>query len=116
MSPLFPASSPYILAVGGVTWTDDDPSKPTAWTAHEGCTGGGFSDAWPAPPFMAETVSQYFAHAGAALPPPAQYSASGRAYPDLAAFMDGVPLCFDGTCHASICGGTSASTPTMGGE
>ena len=90
MSPLFPAHSPYILAVrgrlapptgwllslcnfgegavdlwlfvlpsahahpallprgselplggsqvGGVSWVDDDPTKPTAWSQHEGCT------------------------------------------------------------------------------
>jgi hypothetical protein len=31
------------------------------------------------------------------------------------AFMDAVPLCFQGHCHDQICGGTSASTPTMGG-
>ena len=81
----------------------------------------------------------------------------GRAYPDLAAFMDGVPvlatpqkglqlrlpallsysyswlsvehhrlerltnhsgfaqLCYGGVVHPSICGGTSASTPTVAG-
>jgi hypothetical protein len=36
-------------------------------------------------------------------------------YPDVAAFMDGVPLCIDGRCSDSICGGTSASTPTVAG-
>ena len=39
----------------------------------------------------------------------------GRAYPDLAAMMDGVPLCFNGRCNPSIVGGTSASTPTVAG-
>ena len=63
---------------------------------------------------MHTTVSQYFAEAAENLPPAQQFNASGRAYPDLAAFMDGVPLCFDHECHDSICGGTSASTPTMG--
>jgi tripeptidyl-peptidase-1 len=48
-------------------------------------------------------------------PSPDQYNHTGRAYPDVSAFMDGVPLCFDGRCEKSICGGTSASTPTMAG-
>ena len=62
----------------------------------QGCTGGGFSTEFPAPPYQAATVAGYFARAAGApgLAPPSQYNRSGRAYPDVAAFMDGVPLCF----------------------
>jgi tripeptidyl-peptidase-1 len=117
MSPLFPANSPYILAVGGITWKDNDPTQPAAWTVHEGCTGGGFSNEFSAPAFMAEAVAGYIKGAATipGMAPASQYNASGRAYPDVAAFMDGVPLCFNGQCSRSICGGTSASTPTMAG-
>jgi tripeptidyl-peptidase-1 len=33
----------------------------------------------------------------------------------MSAFMDAVPLCEGGTCRDAICGGTSASTPTVAG-
>ena len=117
MSPLFPANSPYILAVGGITWKDNDPTQPSAWSVHEGCTGGGFSNEFAAPTFMADTVTGYLTDTAAApgMAPASQYNATGRAYPDVSAFMDGVPLCFNGQCAKSICGGTSASTPTMAG-
>jgi hypothetical protein len=148
MSPLFPANSPYILAVGGITWKDNDPTKPSAWSLHEGCTGGGFSDEFAAPPFQAEAVAAYLQKAATTpgMAPPAQYrlravytlcvdisesftlplsldlylppsylvltccnnllsryNRTGRAYPDVSAFMDGVPLCFNGRCDPSTC-------------
>lgn len=117
MSPLFPASSPYILAVGGITWVNDDPASPVAWNQHEGSTGGGFSDVWPMPQFQKSTVAEYFQRVSGqpGVPPKDQYVGTNRAYPDVAAFMDGVPLCIDGRCEDSICGGTSASTPTVAG-
>ncbi len=117
MNPLFPANSPYILAVGGITWKNNDPKQPSAWALHEGCTGGGFSNEFAAPPFQAKAAENYLKMAAAdpGMAPPSQFNASGRPYPDVSAFMDGVPLCFDGRCADSICGGTSASTPTMAG-
>lgn len=119
-SPLFPAQSPYIVAVGGVTWENDDPDKSTAWACQpgaEGGSGGGFSDVWGAPSFQHAAVKKYLSRLknlpGA--PPPQSFNASGRAFPDVSAFMDGVPLCFNGMCHDTIVGGTSASTPTFAG-
>jgi len=52
-------------------------------------TGGGFSNEFAAPPYMAEAVSTYLERAAATpgLAPPEQYNRSGRAYPDVAAFM-----------------------------
>ena len=62
-------------------------------------------------------VTAYLAkHAGTGgFAAPGTYNASNRAYPDVSAFMDGIPLCTNGHCSASISGGTSASTPTWGG-
>ena len=120
MSPLFPANSPYILAVGGVTWANDDPSRPEAWACQpgaEGGSGGGFSDVFAAPAFQADVVDSYLSKTSGlpGSPPASSYNRSGRAYPDVATFMDGVPLCFGGKCRDSIVGGTSASTPTFAG-
>ena len=117
-SPLFPANSPYIVAVGGLTWHNNNSEDVLAWSCvpgSEGGSGGGFSDVWPAPPYQANLVDNYF-QATSRVPGFAQgYNRTGRAYPDLSAFMDGVPLCFNGVCHPSIVGGTSASTPTIAG-
>ena len=35
MSPLFPANSPYIVAVGGLAWPAGDASNPVAWSCKE---------------------------------------------------------------------------------
>ena len=117
-SPLFPANSPYIVAVGGLTWENNNPDDVVAWSCvpgSEGGTGGGFSNVWAAPPFQKTLVDAYFAQAENAPGFAVGYNRTGRAYPDISAFMDGVPLCFNGQCHDSIVGGTSASTPTVAG-
>lgn len=60
-SPLFPANSPYIVAVGGLTWEHDNPASVQAWSCvpgSEGGTGGGFSNLWAAPSFMKSAVDR----------------------------------------------------------
>lgn len=49
MSPLFPANSPYIVAVGSLAWPGGDAANPVAWSCapgSEGGSGGGFSGVW----------------------------------------------------------------------
>jgi tripeptidyl-peptidase-1 len=65
-------------------------------------------------------VEKYIANGPASqtstkFPAKGTFNATGRAYPDMSAFMDAVPLCEGGSCHDAICGGTSASTPTVAG-
>eukprot|EP00039_Didymoeca_costata_P018701 m.334600 g.334600 ORF g.334600 m.334600 type:complete len:596 (-) comp17395_c0_seq1:103-1890(-) len=117
-SPVFPANSPYVVAVGGLTWVKDNSKDVQAWDCGpgaEGGSGGGFSDMWPRPPYQDTAVTAYLNKVKDMDGFATGYNKTGRAYPDLSAFMDGVPLCFDERCDDSIVGGTSASTPTMGG-
>ena len=97
-------------------WPGGDPAEAVGWSDASGASGGGFSELWAMPAYQAAAVSSYIAaHASTAgFAAPGSYNATNRAYPDVAAFMDGIPLCVDGRCE-DISGGTSASTPTWGG-
>ena len=116
-SDLFPAASPWVLAIGGTMWPNGDPAAVEGWSDRSGASGGGFSEQWAMPSYQSAVVAAYLAKqsgkAGFAVQ--GTYNASNRAYPDVSAFMDGIPLCTNGHCSASISGGTSASTPTWGG-
>ncbi len=101
----FPASSPFVLAVGGtmldgedeVVWwnTPGDRSQPRG-----GSTGGGVSVKFPRPAWQTTKVTSL--NAG---------SIDGRVVPDVAALAGppGYSLVFDG--QQTLNGGTSAATP-----
>eukprot|EP01006_Ploeotia_vitrea_P035009 TRINITY_DN65830_c8_g4_i1.p1 TRINITY_DN65830_c8_g4~~TRINITY_DN65830_c8_g4_i1.p1 ORF type:complete len:907 (+),score=484.91 TRINITY_DN65830_c8_g4_i1:122-2842(+) len=111
-TPLYPASSPYVTAVGatrlsennagfcnqaasdavgfGVSREVECPRRDvvSSIATHSRITsGGGFSQLFPASaaPWQAEAVSQYVkAHqASGEMPPANTYNASNRAYPDV---------------------------------
>lgn len=109
-SPTYPASSPYVLGVGGTTWTTG-PSTPSAW----GASGGGFSYRYARPAYQHDAVEAYLAAANgtASFPPPGSFNAGGRAYPDVAAASTGVPMVDDGSSF--LAGGTSAAAPSFAG-
>ena len=115
-SDLFPAASPHVLAVGGTMWLQGDPAAAIGWSDASGASGGGFSELWAMPAYQSEAVSSYIAAhtSSAGFAAAGSYNVTNRAYPDVAAFMDGIPLCTNGRCEV-ISGGTSASTPTWGG-
>ena len=107
--PDFPASSPYVTAVGGTDFATRSTVGPeAAW--RDG--GGGFSDTFPAPAWQRAAVAAYLATA--ALPDAALYNASGRAYPDVAA-LGGQrnPYCVSVDRVLSGIAGTSASCPVV---
>jgi kumamolisin len=102
----FPASSPFVLAVGG-TMLDGTPPAEVVWwqppgyrAGGGGSTGGGVSTVFPRPAW--QTVQVTSLNAG---------SIDGRVIPDIAA-LAGPPyydLIFQG--QDSPNGGTSAATP-----
>jgi kumamolisin len=105
----FPATSPYVLAVGGTTLHVKKDAKGTAkvtevvWNDGPGSgTGGGVSDVTPAPAWQAGKV--------VASINPGQFA--GRAIPDVAANADPATgyLTMSGG-KLQIVGGTSASAP-----
>lgn len=108
--PTFPASSPVVLAVGGVQWDvlKGGAKHPVGWSG----SGGGFSWVFPMPSYQQSTVENYL-KTTSDLPPTTSYNATNRAYPDVSALASGTPLCMQGGCFPA--GGTSASTPSFAG-
>jgi kumamolisin len=109
----FPASSPFVLGVGGTTLVASSGTAPTiqsetVWNEilhSEGATGGGVSDVFTKPAYQDS----------ANVPPSANPPhAIGRGVPDVAAVADPVTgvvvMLIDGK-HLEQIGGTSASTP-----
>ena len=75
--PTFPASSPWVTAVGGVT----GHSAPGETTAA--LSGGGFSDYFRRPAYQDAAVAAYLTQPG--LPRSHMYNASGAGFPDISA-------------------------------
>jgi kumamolisin len=109
----FPASSPFVLGVGGTNLVATNTSPPTiqsetVWNEilqNEGATGGGVSDVFTKPAYQ-NSVS---------VPPSANPPHNiGRGVPDVAGVADPVTgivvMHIDGK-HLEQIGGTSASTP-----
>ena len=136
-APLWPASSPYVTAVGGTQFSDrvtsacsfnnvfaygtpafmpfacpDDNIGEIASSCATGAmitSGGGFSQRWPRPPYQQSAVGGYLRDA--ALPPASYFNRNGRGYPDLAAVSQNVPVHFNGSLQ--MVGGTSSAAPIV---
>ncbi len=100
----WPASSPYVTAVGGTYLT---ASGEVGWSD----SGGGFSNYWARPAWQAQAVSAYLAQ-GLSLPSPDLWNATGRALPDVAALATNFQVVSSGGVVVSE-SGTSASTPVF---
>jgi len=114
--PDFPATSPYITAVGGTDFTSTTPSLTNYVEKCSTDGGGGFSNTFAIPAYQAAAVANYIAIAGAAgnLPKQSYWNATGRAYPDISAeFGLVVPFCIVSNGKWFGVGGTSASCPTV---
>jgi tripeptidyl-peptidase-1 len=117
--PDFPASSPYVTAVGGTDFAQKGViGEEKAWSSG----GGGFSDTFPAPAYQESSVAHYFSTASAkgVLPSSSNYNRTGRGYPDLAALGGQQnPYCVSASLFvvSSMTGvaGTSASCPVVAG-
>ncbi|KAH7354976.1 putative alkaline serine protease AorO [Rhexocercosporidium sp. MPI-PUGE-AT-0058] len=121
-APDFPATCPYLTAVGGTTLPPGANVKTDAETAVTRFgSGGGFSNIYPRPAYQSAAVSAYLANT----PPPYQsysgvdnmnigagggiYNKGGRGYPDVSAVGDNIVIFNKGT--PTLIGGTSASAP-----
>ena len=111
--PDFPASSPYITAVGGTEFAIYSTiGDERAWIS----SGGGFSDTFVAPDYQASAVAGYFRAASASLPPSSAYNATGRGYPDVSALAGpSNGYCVAARGRWSTVAGTSASCPVFAG-
>ncbi|KAJ3923716.1 subtilisin-like protein [Lentinula edodes] len=101
--PLFPASCPYVTAVGG---TIHVPEVAVDFS------GGGFSNYFPRPSYQDAAVAAFFenfpngTYAGL-------FNPNGRAFPDVAAQADNFQVIIGG--QTGLIGGTSAASPTFAG-
>ena len=105
--PLFPSSCPYVTSVGGTVGFD--PEVVAYDPRNEYSSGGGFSNYFARPKFHEDAVSAYLDKIGDDFSE--LYNASGRAYPDIAAYSVNYTVIWNGTLVRVD--GTSAATPTM---
>jgi len=107
--PVFPASSPYVLTVGGTELVNNV-------TGAEYCSssgGGGFSNLFNRTQYQFSAVSQYLEQR-VPLPSQSNYRIAGRAYPDLSALYGAeISYCIQSSGLFIAQGGTSASAPVV---
>jgi tripeptidyl-peptidase-1 len=127
-NPDFPASCPYLTAVGATYLpTGGSAAKDEEVAVTRFPSGGGFSNIYPAPDYQKSTLSTYFSvhdpgykyynTSGMNNPPESVtnggiYNRGGRGYPDVSAVGDNVVIILDGM--PTLIGGTSASAPVFG--
>ncbi|KAN0089028.1 subtilisin-like protein [Hyaloscypha variabilis] len=104
----FPASCPWVTAVGGTTLaTGQTKYNETAWDG----SGGGFSEVFGRPSYQNATVNKWLVsdktHQGVNL----YFNQSGRAYPDVAAQSYGFQVVIGGSTETIY--GTSCASPTF---
>lgn len=84
---MFPASCPYVTAVGGTSGgTNGDLSEQIALAANTGqnaTSGGGFSAYYLIPDFQISAVNNYFSQVTPPTSSNNEYSTQFRAYPDV---------------------------------
>jgi tripeptidyl-peptidase-1 len=125
-APDFPASCPYITAVGATEMQSGSlPADHKEQAVTRFPSGGGFSNIYKAPDYQTQAVADYFAKAAPSYPYYESvdnssfganngiYNRIGRGYPDVAAIGDKVIIYNKGT--PSSIGGTSASAPVFAG-
>lgn len=108
-APDWPATSPYVTAVGGTRLGFLDTGAERVWTQG----GGGFSNHFARPAWQEQAVSSYLSKYAKSLPPSSYYNGTKRAYPDIAAFADNVFVVYQGV--PTPVGGTSCATPISSG-
>jgi tripeptidyl-peptidase-1 len=126
-NPDFPASCPYLTAVGATylpAGADVKKDQEVAVTRFP--SGGGFSNIYPRPSYQDYAIGTYFSQhdpgyayyniSGTNNPTASQthggkYNRAGRGYPDVSAVGDNVVVFLNGA--PTLIGGTSASAPVF---
>lgn len=114
--PLFPASSPWVTAVGATQGVESGTAEIVCQSQFGGVItgGGGFSVYAATPSWQTSQVSGYFTAAAAAgKSPAAGYKTGKRGYPDVSLAGANYQVTIGGKA-ATLCG-TSASCPAMAG-
>ncbi|KAH9060645.1 subtilisin-like protein [Lactarius vividus] len=101
--PMFPASCPFVTAVGGTISDDPEVGAPLS--------SGGFSNHFKRPDFQDKVVPHFLQNLGNRYN--GLYNATSRGFPDLAAQAYNFPFVFKGEVYLTQ--GTSCSVPTVAG-
>lgn len=116
--PQFPASCPFVTAVGATRGIGNRNFNMEVAAGHPKgfindflASGGGFSNYFPRPAWQDSVVTNYTESLEKEEVEPKMYNRNGRAYPDLAA--NGQAYNFVWNKQFMLIDGTSASTPTM---
>ena len=109
--PMFPASSPYVVAVGATQGPESQNSEVVCSAATNGqiTSGGGFSNFFGMPSWQQSAVSSYLQQA--TLPTTFTFNATGRAYPDISLMGYNYGVVLGGNLVGES--GTSASAPVF---
>merc|ERR1712232_82574 len=133
----FPASSPYVTAVGATMLQDPEydlqnpPPACSSQGAQYSCasggtevavsakqagftSGGGFSTYSAMPAYQKKAVGEYL-ESGTKLPPDSFYEKSNRGLPDVSAMGNNFLIYLKMVKGFTLVGGTSASSPTFAG-
>jgi len=108
VSPSFPASIPYAVAVGSTYYASGSSGEQEATTQFG--SGGGFSYDFTAPDYQKSVVASYLAKT-AQPKEGVTYATSGRGSPDVAVLGEQFTTIVNG--RAEAVGGTSASSPSF---
>lgn len=116
-APVWPASSPYVTAVGATMGIESgQPEVACASNSGGGITtGGGFSTLYDAPSYQTSTMTDYWNYI-ASHPqhkPVSGYATGGRGLPDVALAGSWFDVII-GSVHQLV-SGTSAATPAVAG-
>lgn len=140
-TPSFPATSPYVTAVGGTQgveqvesglaydrhfeeeaancipnatyYTEGQPGGPNNGKGAGIVSGGGFSSTTLAPDFQTKYIRDYFYNLGVLNLPWLGYSLTGRGYPDISLSSASYIVAIGGEFYPVS--GTSASSPAFAG-
>ena len=93
--PSWPASSPWVTAVGA-TRLQSAVGGPEAAVDSFG-SGGGFSRRFAMPSYQQAAASTYLRWASQTLPPSSMYPSGGRATPDVAVLGQNYAVVINGT-------------------
>lgn len=105
--PNWPASSPYVTAVGGTILDNAN----TFSIESDPISSGGFSNYFDRPKYQDVAVNKYL-NSASNLPPSSFYHQGGRAIPDVSSFSEDVTIVYQGGSFGV--GGTSCAAPVFG--
>ena len=113
-NPSYPASSPYVTALGATMGIESDTPEIACTSTAGGLitTGGGFSSHYTQPSYQKDAVNAYF-KSSEGRQAASGYAVNNRGYPDIAVAGHNFALYVGGKALAES--GTSAASPVFAG-